>query len=176
MNCAPVSSLHEVDPFVVRLAEIRASRMVGDYGFTRDDWGDLRQELLLEYLRRRPRFDVERGDHRGFAFGVLQNRAAKLIVRRSRTASFEQPGPEADWSGLASLDGADMDLRLDVRAVVSQLPIHLRILARQLSEMGLADVRRQTGMSRSRVHQWIADIRAAFVDAGLAPRSRGGAR
>jgi RNA polymerase sigma-70 factor (ECF subfamily) len=176
MSCIPASCLPEVDPYVVQQAEIRASRLVGNYGFTRDDWDDLRQELLLEYLRRRPRFNVERGDHRGFAFGVLQNRAAKLAARHSTTNSFEQPGPEADWIQLTLCDGADIDLRLDVQAVVSRLPVHLRILARQLSEMDLADIRRQAGRSRSRVHQWIAEIRAAFVDAGLTPGSRGGAR
>ena len=176
MSCVPVSPLPEIGPFVVQQAEIRASRMVGKYGFTRDDWDDLRQELLLEYLKRRPRFNAERGDHRGFAFGVLKNRAAKLAARRLTTESFEQPGTEADWIRLTFCDGTDLDLRMDVRAIVSQLPIHLRILARQLSEMDLADVRRQTGRSRSRVHQWTAEIRAAFIDAGLAPASRGGGR
>jgi hypothetical protein len=43
-----------IDLFVIQQAEIRASRMVGNYGFTRDDWEDLRQELLLDYMKRRP--------------------------------------------------------------------------------------------------------------------------
>ncbi|MBZ5618928.1 MAG: ATP-binding protein [Acidobacteriia bacterium] len=76
-----MSTLAAIDPFVIRQAEIRASRMIGNYGFTRDDWEDLRQELLLDYVERRPRFSPERGDHRGFAFGVLRNRAAKLAAR-----------------------------------------------------------------------------------------------
>jgi hypothetical protein len=176
MSSMTVAHLPEVDPFVIQQAEIRASRMVGNYGFTRDDWGDIRQDLLLEYVRRRSRFNPERGDHRGFTCGILQNRAAKLAARRRKTESFEQSGPEADWSRLASCDKANLDLRLDVQAIVSRLPIHLRILARQLSDMDLADVRRQAGRSRSRVHQWIGEIRAAFIDAGLAPTSRGGAR
>jgi RNA polymerase sigma-70 factor (ECF subfamily) len=167
MSCAPIAQLPDIDPFVVRQAEIRASRMVGNYGFTRDDWDDIRQDLLLEYVRRRPRFNPDRGDHRGFTYGILQNRAAKLAARRSRTESFKQFGPEADWSRVASCGSSNLDLRLDVQAIVSRLPIHLRILARQLSEMDLADVRRQAGRSRSRVHQWIGEIRAAFIHAGL---------
>jgi len=67
-----------IDPFVMRQAEVRASRLVGNYGFTPDDWDDLRQELLLDYLRRHPRFDPERGNHDGFACGVLRHQAAKL--------------------------------------------------------------------------------------------------
>lgn len=40
------------DPFVIQQAEIRASRLIGSYGFSRDDWDDLRQDLLLDYLER----------------------------------------------------------------------------------------------------------------------------
>ena len=170
-----MSTLAAIDPFVIRQAEIRASRMIGNYGFTRDDWEDLRQELLLDYVERRPRFSPERGDHRGFAFGVLRNRAAKLAARECRTRSFAQPGSDANWSTMLSSDG-DLDLRLDVQAVISRLPVHLRIVARQLTEMDAADVRRQAGKSRSRIYQWIREIRAAFVEAGLEPANCGGAR
>ncbi len=166
-----MSAAAAIDPFVIQQAEIRASRMVGNYGFTRDDWEDLRQELLLDYVRRRPRFSPERGDHRGFAYGVLQNQAAKLAAGKRRNDPLAQAGPEADWNSFIS-PNSDIDLRLDVQAVVSRLPIHLRIVALQLSEMEPAEVRRQSGRSRSRLYQWIAEIRAAFVEAGLCPNSR----
>lgn len=170
-----MSAVAAIDPFVVQQAEIRASRMVGSYGFTRDDWEDLRQELLLDYMKRQPRFSPDRGDHRGFAHGVLRNQAAKLAAGKRRSGPFSEPGNDAEWRSVIAPNG-DIDLRLDVQAVVSRLPIHLRILARQLSEMDPADVRRQTGKSRSRFYQWIADIRAAFVEAGLAQAGRGGSR
>ncbi len=164
-----------IDPFVLRQAEIRASRIVGANGYTPDDWEDLRQELLLDYVRRQPRFDPARGDQRGFVFGVLRNHAAKLAAGKRRSGSFSEPGGDAESRSLIAPNG-DIDLRLDVQAVVSRLPVHLRILARQLSEMDPADVRRRTGKSRSRFYQWIADIRSAFVEAGLAPAGRGGSR
>lgn len=164
-----------IDPFVLRQAEIRASQLVACSGFTRDDWEDLRQELLLDYMKRQPRFSPDRGGHRGFVHGVLRNQAAKLAAVKRRSGPFSEPGSDAEWRSLISPKG-DIDLRLDVQAVVSRLPVHLRILARQLSEMDAADVRRQTGKSRSRFYQWIADIRAAFIEAGLAPAGRGGSR
>jgi RNA polymerase sigma-70 factor (ECF subfamily) len=170
-----VSAAAAIDPFVIQQAEIRASRMVGNYGYTRDDWEDLRQELLLDYMKRQPRFSPDRGDHRGFVRGVLRNQAAKLATGKRRSGPFSEPGSDAEWNSFISSNG-DIDLRLDIQAVVSRLPIHLRILARQLSEMEPADVRRQTGKSRSRFYQWIAEIRAAFVEAGLAPAGRGGSR
>src|SRR5262249_31801204 len=128
-----------------------------------------------DYLKRRPRFNPDRGDHRGFTFGVLQHRAAKLATRQCRIRSFAESGTDADWNHLPS-PNCDLDLRLDVQAVVARLPIHLRILARQLSEMDVRDVLRHSGKSRSRVHQWIGELRAAFIEAGLAPASIGGTR
>ena len=62
MSCVPVSPLPEVGPFVFQQAGIRASHMVGKYGFTRDDWDDLRQELPL--LRCRLWARQERGQLR----------------------------------------------------------------------------------------------------------------
>jgi len=41
------------------------------------------------------------------------------------------------------------------------------------------EICRETGKSRSRIYQWIAEIRRAFIDAGITPASlasRGGAR
>ena len=77
-----------VDPFVIQQAEIRASRMVSRNGFGRDDWEDLRQDLLLDYLERLPQFDPDRGDPRGFMFGVVRHRAVQLAAQQRRRAQW----------------------------------------------------------------------------------------
>lgn len=169
-----------IDPFVMRQAEVRASRLVRNYGFTPDDWDDLRQELLLDYLRRHPKFDPERGNHQGFACGVLRHHAAKLATANSRAGvACEQPDDQCEirictTSGIES----EIDLRIDVEAVLSQLPEHLQRLAKQLAEMSPREVSRETGKSRSRIYQWIAELRRAFVAAVITPAilaGRGGA-
>lgn len=169
-----------IDPFVMRQAEVRASRLVGNYGFTHDDRDDLRQELLLDYLRRHPRFDPERGNHNGFACGVLRHQAAKLASANKRAAIvWEQPDDqgEACVRGTTQIE-AEIHLRIDVAMVLSQLPEHLQRLAVQLTEMSPREVSRETGKSRSRIYQWIAELRRAFVAAGITPAilaGRGGA-
>ena len=77
-----------VDPFLIQQAEIRASRLVACSGFTRDDWEDLRQDLLLDYLERLPLFDSGRGEPRGFMFGVVRHRAAQLAAQQRRRLQF----------------------------------------------------------------------------------------
>ena len=168
-----------VDPFVIQQAEISAGRLIGRHGFTSDDWDDLRQDLLLDYLERLPQFDGGRGALRGFMFGVVRHRAAQLVARQCRRVQFVPDGcTESDGSrhGYAAVD---YDLRLDVEAAVSRLPEHLRELAQLLSEHTPREVSRATGKSRSRVYQMIGEIRAAFHEAGLTPdvlRQCGGVR
>lgn len=170
-----------IDPFVLRQAEMRASRIVGATGYTPDDWEDLRQELLLDYVRRQPKFDPARGDQRGFVFGVLRNHAAKLAKAGNRArAASELPDALPDACACATTRvEAELHLRIDVHAVLSRLPEHLRILAVQLTEMSPGEVCRESGRSRSCIYRWIAELRRAFISAGLTPAvlaGRGGAR
>ena len=167
-----------VDPFVIQQAEIRASRLIGSHGFSRDDWDDLRQDLLLDYLERLPQFDGSRGDLRGFMFGVVRHRAAQLVAQHRRRVQFAPDGC-ADSGGSRHCHAAvNYDLRLVVEQAMSRLPEHLRALAQMLSERTPREVSRATGKSRSRVYQMIGEIRAAFIDAGVTPdvlRNSGGA-
>ena len=82
--------MNAVDPFVIQQAEIRASRLIGSHGFMPHDWDDLRQDLLLDYLERLAQFDVNRGDLRGFMFGVVRHRAAQLVARQRRRVRWSR--------------------------------------------------------------------------------------
>ena len=164
-----------IDPFVIQQAEIRASRLVACSGFPRDDWEDLRQDLLLDYLERLPLFDSRRGAPRGFMFGVVRHRAARLAAEHRRRVQLL-----ADNGGSSRLQvTVNHDLRLDIAAVIARLPEHLRVIAELLSERTPREVASVTGKSRSRVYQMIGEIREAFKEAGVGPdvlRKFGGAR
>ena len=166
-----------VDPFVIQQAEIRASRLIGSHGFSRDDWDDLRQDLLLDYLERLPQFDGGRGDLRGFMFGVVRHRAAQLVAQQRRRVQFAPDGCADSGRSRHCHAAVNYDLRLVVEQAMSRLPEHLRALAQMLSERTPREVSHATGKSRSRVYQMIGEIRAAFIDAGVTPdelRNSGG--
>jgi len=160
-----VSTVAAIDRFVIQQAEIRASRMVSNNGFRRDEWEDLRQDLLLDYLERLPQFDPDRGDLRGFMFGVVRHRAAQLAAQHRRRAQLVADNGSPRHRHAA----VNHDLRLDVEAAVSRLPEHLQGLARLLSERTPREAAHVTGKSRSRVYQLIQEIRTAFMKAGVTP-------
>ena len=157
-----------VDPYVIRQASLCASHLVRRGRFTVDDWDDLRQDLILDYLERLPRFDRTRGDLRGFMFGVVRHRAAKIAVQQRRRAQLGD-ALLANGNSLCRPHSVDYDLRMDVQATVARLPEHLKVVALMLTDWSPSQVARFTGKSRSRIYQLIREIRRAFVDAGLTP-------
>ena len=167
--------LASFDPFVVQQAEIRASRLVTAPGFHRHDWEDMRQELLVDYLERLPQFDPSRGDARGFMFGVVRHRAARLVKEQTRRVHADAPLRE----NCAPAVERELDLSIDVAAVMDRLPAHLREVAIALQDLTPSEVAIALGRSRTRVHQLIQQIRSAFVEAGITPEAlhrSGGAR
>ena len=171
-----------VDPYVTEQAACRASLLVASAGFKPDDWDDLHQEIVLDCLRRTPKFDAERGDWQGFVRGVTRNCATVLVMRERRRApeilSEDLPTSEAigDADMLDLLDSRPsprsvcaLDVSLDVRRVIEGLPRHLQLLAEMLGQMPVQDVCRRLGKSRSRVYQMTRQLRDAFVRAGFQP-------
>jgi len=179
-----------IDPYVAEQAACRASLLVASAGFRPDDWDDLHQEIVLDCLRRAPKFDAERGDWPGFVRGVTRNCAAVLVVRQRRRAAviLGEDLMSSEASDGDSLDILDkrpcscavdaLDLSLDVRRVIESLPAQLQLLAVLIGQMPIRDVCRRLGKSRSRVYQMTRQLRDAFVRAGFQPcrpRKSGGA-
>jgi RNA polymerase sigma-70 factor (ECF subfamily) len=171
------------DSYAVEQATMRARLIVATSNFRSDDVDDLRQELLLDCLRRSPKFDEARGEWGGFVRGVMRNQAAALIVRRHRRTRHEVlagdlVAPDSEAGESAVFDGfcqhdmtALLDLSIDVRSVLRKLPIRLQRLACLLAELPVNEVCLATGKSRSRVYQMIRQLRTAFLEAGFAPSS-----
>lgn len=168
--------------YLLRRAACQASLLVATAGFASGDWEDLRQEMVLDCLRRSPKFDPSRGVWQGFVRGVVRNHAAVLVMRERRRAPeilSDDLMNREDASDADSLDVLDkrtsssvvdgLHLSLDVRQVVESLPAHLQSLAVLLVQMPIQDVCRHTGKSRSRVYQMTREIREAFVRAGVSP-------
>jgi RNA polymerase sigma-70 factor (ECF subfamily) len=174
-----------VDPYIVQQTSCRASQLVSAAGFSRNDWEDLKQDMILDLLRRSPKFDPARGDWQGFVRGVTRNHAAVLVMRERRRKSVLlsndvlNPEEAGDIDALDILDTRPslfavnaLHLRLDVRRVVARLPIQLQSVAVLLSQMRVREVCRHTGKSRSRVYQMISQLRMYFEQAGLRPTRR----
>ena len=176
----------EFVPYLCQQTAIRASLFQTSFGFAADDWDDLRQDLVLDCLRRLPRFDETRGDWKGFVRGIVRNHACVLASRqihrpRFQPLEFEDGSELPDGSLTAKADEAStedflLELGLDTERVLAGLPEDLQRTARYLADMPISGVRRKTGLTMSQLNRRIRRIRAAFMAAGLGPGGRGVAR
>jgi RNA polymerase sigma factor (sigma-70 family) len=165
---------------ILRYASLNASALVRSRAFGRDAWEDLRQELILDCVRRLRRFDPVRGTYRGFVSGVMRNRASVLVrhecVRRRQEIGIgaapyrsESHGELVDCGNASDSDLSRTEMVIDVHRVIAKLPPASRGLARQLMELNVTEISRRSGKSRAGIYRGLKKIRRAFVAAGFEP-------
>lgn len=181
-----------VEEYAATVVRLTAHALVRRGGLPEQDREDVEQELMLDLLRRLPRFDPERATYRTFVARVVAHGAARLLAaRRSENSngrraalSLHDEVPDGDgetverWETLDEETGrrraggrADAesvrDLRLDVAEVLAALPPEMRELCEELLHDSVRKVARSTGTSHSTLLRRMRPIRARFEAAGL---------
>lgn len=172
---------------LLRRASCRAGLLIATTGFRSDYWQDFRQELVLDCLRRSPKFDPARGEWSAFVTGVMRNHSTVLFGRTKRRQTWEfladdVPNRKAkrgeDHAGvLESLQKpkdytGTLQLRIDVQRVLRKLPADLQTLAALMSEVPVREIPLRIGKSRSRFYQLRRELQRAFQQAGYGARWR----
>ena len=182
-----------IDPYAVQLIKYKARQLVGQAGFTVSDRDDLEQELVLDLLRRLPKYDPERAQLNTFIARVVEHRVASLIeaqkagIRDYRRCRCSLNDRFADENGRSveraeTLDQEDYLLRtgaqsrpsdelsaltIDVAVVLETLPPELRELCRRLEAETVTEISRDTGVPRGTIYESIKKLREIFEDARL---------
>ena len=172
----------EFTHYLLQQSGLRASLLKTSFGLARNDWDDLRQEMAVDCIRRLPKYDASRGDWKGFVRGVVRNQACALASRQVRRPQFlpleYRPGFDERLTSRTDEPAEDLrpvwELNLDTERVLFGLPDDLRTVARYLAEMPMAAVLRKTGLTIRQLKRGIRQMRAAFVNAGLAPANYSG--
>jgi RNA polymerase sigma-70 factor (ECF subfamily) len=154
------------------------------------DIDDLRQDLLLEVLRRGVRFDPARAAWVTFVEMISRHAAADLATRlvqarRTHGGSIDAPVVMPDGSrlsltevlseedGLAALWNGpvdpflDVERRIDLERFINALPDHLRRLCRLLQTETPAVAQRLSGASTAAFYRDLQDLRMRLRAVGL---------
>lgn len=181
-----------VHPYAVRLVRYHARRLAGTHPFSRADTQDLEQELMLDLLRRLPRFDPRKASFETFVTRLIEHRSAGLLEaaraekRGARVGhvSLDRPVGDTDdeeqallrdviaddaglWSSHPLPKSEQAELAADLRRGMRRLPPELAALAASLSVDSVTEVSRKSGRPRATVYDAIKSIRAAFEEQGL---------
>ena len=182
-----------IDAYAVGLIKYKAKRLIGQAGFTRSDCEDIEQELILDLLRRLPKYNPRRAQRNTFIARVVEHRVATLIeaqtagirdYRRCR-CSLNDRFEDEEGRSVERVDTFDQEdyllrtgaqsrpsdelsaLAIDVAAVLEGLPPELRDLCQRLEAETVTEISRDTGVPRGTIYESIKELREIFEDAGL---------
>ena len=166
------ATFEQAYPIAARAAKVRATAAVVSGAIPVADREDLQQEGLTACWRALPQFDPSRACLRTFIERVVAARLASV----SRIARRVPPHDSLTAARplLVDSEASGIELRADVRQIVSSLQSRDRQLILLLLDHSPAEAGRILGLPRSTVHDRILRLRRRFVAAGYAPRHAAG--
>ena len=176
-----------IEEYAVYLIKYKAKQLVGRAGFTKSDRHDLEQELMLDLLRRLPKFNPDRAKRNSFIAKVVEHKVATIIesqkagIRDYRLCCCSLNDRFEDGEGgsieleeylhrtgkLSSPENEPPSLTIDVQKAIKQLPPELRKLSKRLETKSVSEISRDTGIPRGTIYDSIKKMRTIFEAAGL---------
>lgn len=185
----------ELNDYALELVHHKARQLVGKAGYTQDDVDDIKQDLIVDLLERLPQFDPAKATYNTFVARLVERKISNLLrdrkaqmrdhrrevcslndgikacenepVQRSttisqdehdiRTGKYQRPAEEREH------------LRMDMDALLADLPDELQRAARLLQSHSLTQAARAMGVSRDKFYDnYLPRLREAFAAKGMA--------
>lgn len=166
--------------FATRLIYRYARSLIRRPEFRGTDVEDLAQDLMLDVVRRLPRYDVARAKLTTFLFRLIEREMADLVEkatakkrrgrRREEVLNGETVTSEKlrRHRGTTSVDGREkFEREQDLAAALKGLSPHLRARCELLKEHSPSAIAEMLGIPPEAVQDDIERIRSHFVDHGL---------
>jgi RNA polymerase sigma-70 factor (ECF subfamily) len=170
-------------------ADTAAARLWRRLALPRADLDDLRQDLLLDLIRRLPAFDASRGSIAAFAGIVLRNQATRIAARVARERrgwnggllSLDVPGREGEtlgdqlgedcglstWHGQRASGEAMIERRIDLTRTLGALRAEDRVLCAAVCLCPVSSLAEHGFGARASLYRRIAELRCALTAHGL---------
>ena len=187
--------IHDFDDFALDMVNIKAAELVGKAGFTADDFEDIRQAMLVDLLERLKKYDPSKSSFKLFVTCVIDRKGQNLVryresdvrdYRREDCSLNEDIAAGDGETAVQRLDTINQDdqdirsgkcrrptedrvhLRLDVQAVLEDLPPDLRRAAELLQTLPISHVARAMGVAHATFYEnHMVRLREIFVAKGL---------
>lgn len=183
----------ELDDYARTFIRIRSVKLREILALSTSDIDDLRQDLTIHLIERLPCYDPAKSTHKGFVAMVLNNRI-RTIIRLHRTSaealnlgtlSLDEEFSDNENQPISRFETIDeedvlmsaglirhrmiehIEMKADVDAFLSKLPQRLRDLCLLLQEKPIAQVARETGLSRQKIHEELVRMRLLAEQYGL---------
>lgn len=156
-----------IDPALRDLIRIKAARLARSRQLPNVDREDIEQALLLDVLRRLPKFDADKSDREDHLRAVVEHTVRNLIRSgqaakrgRGRTTSLDSITVDEPRLGRTDEDLTRADLVLDVQELLKRLPAELQRVAELLQSLSTTEAAAILGISRGTLYSRLQEIRA----------------
>ncbi len=182
-----------MNEYAVWIIKHKARQLIGSAGFTESDREDLEQEMMLDLLRRLPKYDSSKAQRNTFITCIVEHRVSTIIEERLAgkqdwrlcTASMNDRLDLNEDGSVERLEVYDMDeylrqtgrfsrtpsecleLSIDLGCAIASLPPELRVLCERLKTESVTEISRDTGIPRGTLYGWIKKIRILFKNMKL---------
>lgn len=156
----------------------KALRMVGRFGYGRDDVDDLQQDVAMHVFQQTYRYRSERGPRERFVATVAKHHLLHLVGRRMAAKRGHgrtvQPEPWQDaWLRDRRVSPGQILMAIDVQLALARLPVDLRDVATILLRGHRArDVERLLGLSRQQVRGRIRRLAVSLDYLRFTPKKK----
>ena len=189
-----IDSSSPLPQYITTLIQVMVQKTVGRYRLTESDRDDLEQQIAMEVVRRRAKFDPGRVQEKTFLAWLAKHARADIIAaRKAGNRDYRREEGSLDqWvqddSGGWELRGETIteddagrrvgrpgmsreeqhDLRSDLRDAAAALPDRLREIFEHYTVLGSArEVAKATGLHHSSVCDSLKQIKQHLETAGL---------
>jgi len=164
---------HPIDPFARQFISDKARQIEGRFRHLSLDREDLKSLMLLDLLKRSPKFDAARSQWTSFVKMIVDHCVADLLEAARRMTPLHQ----VDWpvegystgqqrsrhrSYWATDPEMASSLKSDVHDVVNELSEEDQRICEMLSEQTLSEAARRLMISRSTLYRRMDGIRQQF--------------
>ncbi len=182
----------QIDRFTRGIIRRKIKQLIGRAGFTKQDWEDLEQDMVVRVLQALKSFDPDHAHRNKFVTAVVERYVANILrdkQARKRdhrritsinvTISIRDEGPTelTQTIGQRELDARRgrhprssdelAQLARDVAEVIGKLPAELRELAERLKSESVSDIARDMGVPRTTLNEIVRRLRRRFENGGL---------
>ena len=174
-----VTKNESIDPYVKSLIECKARQLVGKCGIRSGDIKDIEQDLYLDFLQRKSKYDPQKSKFTTFCQRIVERKISKIIRERAAmkrvlndTAASLQEVVGVDEFGeeislgdtIVDESAAPPDFLVDVKLILESMPqTHRDAYELLMDGVCVSDVARTIGIPRETFRDVILrDLRVAF--------------
>ncbi len=162
-----------VDSYAAFFIAYKAKTLTRSPFFTRDDFEDLQQELMLAYLHAWPDFDESKGNPKSFVKAIVNN-CAGMIIREAESQMRWTGQKELSLSTIIGSDDSAMEMmdiisgehsiwgdpfasdshmaveqNMDIQKLLEAMPEEIRMTYELLKDQSITEAANATGIPRT---------------------------